>query len=46
LTNDYLRLADDVLGWPLQAIAGAMLFVGLLVLPGAIMLWRAYVRAQ
>ena len=46
LTNDYIRLADDALGWQLQTVAGVMLFAGLLVLPGALVLWRAYVRAQ
>ncbi len=46
LTNDYIRLADDVLGWQLQTVAGAMLLVGALVLPAAILLWRAYERAR
>ena len=46
LTNDYLRLADDVLGWQLQTVAGIMLFLGLLMLPGAIVLWRVYLRAR
>lgn len=46
MTNDYIRLADDVLGWQLQTVAGTMLFAGLLVLPGAFLLWRAYERAR
>jgi hypothetical protein len=45
LTNDYIRVADDVLGWQLQSVAGVMAFVGLLVLPLAILLWRSYERA-
>ena len=45
LVNDYIRLADDVLGWQLQTVAGLMGFVGLCVLPLSILLWRAYERA-
>jgi len=45
LTNDYIRLADDVLGWQLQTVAGGMLLVGALVLPAAFVLWRSYERA-
>jgi hypothetical protein len=33
MTNDYIRVADDVLGWQLQSVAGAMLFAAALVLP-------------
>lgn len=46
LTNDYVRVADDMLGWQLQSVAGAMLFVGVLVLPLALLLWRVYARAR
>ncbi len=46
LTNDYIRLADDVLGMELQTVAGAMLLVGALVLPAAFALWRIYERAR
>jgi hypothetical protein len=46
LTNDYIRLADDVLGWPLQTVAGIMLFVAACMLPLAFLLWRLYQRAQ
>jgi hypothetical protein len=46
LTNDYIRLADDVLGWQLQTTAGGMLLVGALVLPAALVLWRIYERAR
>jgi len=46
LTNDYIRLADDLLGWRLQTVAGGMLFVGALVLPLAFVLQRSYARAN
>jgi hypothetical protein len=46
MTNDYIRVADDVLGWQLQTVAGAMAFVGLFVLPLSILLWRGYERAN
>jgi len=46
LTNDYIRLADDILGWRLQTVAGGMLFVGALVLPLAFLLRRSFVRAN
>jgi hypothetical protein len=46
LTNDYLRVADDVLGWQLQTVAGGMLLVGACVLPAACVLWRVYERAD
>jgi hypothetical protein len=46
MTNDYIRVADDVLGWQLQSVAGAMLFAAALVLPAALVLWRVYVRER
>ncbi|MBK7643781.1 MAG: hypothetical protein IPJ19_12170 [Planctomycetes bacterium] len=46
MTNDYIRLADDVLGWQLQTVAGGMLLVGACVLPAAFVLWRFYERAR
>lgn len=46
LTNDYIRLADDVLGWQLQTVAGVMLFVAACVLPLAFVFWRLYERAR
>ncbi len=36
LTNDYIRLAEDVLGWPLRSVALGMLLVALVPLPAAI----------
>ncbi|MBK9129668.1 MAG: hypothetical protein IPM13_18065, partial [Phycisphaerales bacterium] len=38
LVNDYLRLANDVFGCSLQAVAGAMLLVGILPLPLGVVL--------
>ncbi len=43
LTNDYLRLAQDVLGWRLESVAMAMLLASLLVLPAAWLAWRVEV---
>jgi hypothetical protein len=40
LTNDYIRVAEDVLGWPLERVALLMFVACLLVLPAAILLWR------
>jgi hypothetical protein len=40
LTNDYVRVAEDVLGWRLPGVAGLMLVACLLVLPAALGLWR------
>ncbi|MDZ4774601.1 MAG: hypothetical protein SGI72_15850 [Planctomycetota bacterium] len=40
LTNDYIRLAEDVLNWRLESVAGLMLVGCFLVLPAAIAFWR------
>jgi hypothetical protein len=40
LTNDYIRLAEDVLNWRLESVALLMLAGCLLVLPAAIGFWR------
>jgi hypothetical protein len=40
LTNDYVRVAEDVLGWRLPSVAGLMLVACALVLPAAFALWR------
>lgn len=40
LTNDYLRAANDVLGWSLGSVSFGMLLMCLLVLPVAILAWR------
>lgn len=40
LTNDYIRLAEDVLNWRLESVAILMLAACLLVLPVAIGFWR------
>lgn len=44
MTNDYVRVADDVLGWQLQSVALAMLFAALLVPACAILVWRLRLR--
>lgn len=45
LVNDYLRLADDVFGCSLQAVATGMLVVAVLPLPlGVALGWRRLVR--
>ena len=46
MTNDYIRVADDVLGWQLTSVAGWMLFACALVLPAAFGLWRVYERER
>jgi hypothetical protein len=40
-TNDYLRVAQEVLGCRLQTVAALMLVASALVVPAAILLWRA-----
>jgi hypothetical protein len=40
LTNDYIRLAEDVLNWRLESVAILMLVACILVLPAAIGFWR------
>jgi hypothetical protein len=45
LQNDLIRVANDVLGWPLEGVAFCMLVASVLVLPAAILLWRARLRA-
>jgi len=40
LTNDYIRVAEDVLHCPLERVALMMLVAALLVLPAALGLWR------
>jgi hypothetical protein len=44
-TNDYLRVAHEVLGWLLQTVAGAMLLLALASVPAALFLWRVSARA-
>jgi hypothetical protein len=39
-TNDYIRVAQDVVHCPLQHVAFAMLVASVLVLPAALALWR------
>ncbi len=39
-TNDYLRVANEVLDWRLETVAGFMLMAALAVVPAAIVLWR------
>lgn len=46
LTNDYIRVAEDVLAWRLESVALMMLVAGLLVLPVALFLWRATIRMR
>jgi hypothetical protein len=40
LTNDMIRVAEDVLGWRLQSVALLVLVAALAVLPAALGLWR------
>lgn len=40
LTNDYIRVAEDVLSWSLPGVATLMLIVALFVLPLSIVVWR------
>lgn len=46
LTNDFLRAADDVLGWRLESVALLMLAACVLVLPAALALWRISSRRR
>ncbi|MBL8859583.1 MAG: hypothetical protein JNL28_13835 [Planctomycetes bacterium] len=39
-TNDYIRVAEDVLSWRLESVALLMLLAALLVVPAAIGFWR------
>lgn len=39
LTNDYIRVAGGVLGWPLETVAAGMTLVALAVLPAAVIGW-------
>jgi hypothetical protein len=41
LTNDYIRAAEDVLGWRLESVALLMLVASLATVPAAILAWRA-----
>jgi len=40
MTNDYLRVAEDILYWRLESVALLMLVAALCVLPAAILGWR------
>jgi len=46
LTNDYIRAAEDVLGWRLESVALLMLFASVATIPAAFLLWRASRRAS
>ncbi len=46
LTNDYIRVAEEVLGWPLPRVAFGMLVACLMVVPAAIVLWRVRSRPE
>lgn len=39
LKNDYLRLAEDILDWPLERVAGFSLVPAILIVPVCIFLW-------
>lgn len=41
LTNDYIRAAEDVLGWRLETVALLMLVASVATVPVAILAWRA-----
>ena len=45
LANDYIRVAEDVLGWSLPAVAIAMLLVCLVPLPLALWVWIGRVES-
>lgn len=40
LTNDYIRLAEELLGWRLQSVAWLALLASLAAVPAAVGLWR------
>jgi hypothetical protein len=40
MTNDMIRVAEDVLGWRLESVALVGVLVSLCVLPAALWLWR------
>ncbi len=40
LTNDYIRVAEDVLAWSLPSVAALMFVVSLGVLPLSFLIWR------
>jgi hypothetical protein len=44
LTNDYLRIAQDLLGWRLESIAWLALLASLAVVPVAVGAWRLIPR--
>lgn len=46
MTNDLIRVAEDLLDWRLQAVAALMLVAALLVLPAALLLWRVSSRSS
>jgi hypothetical protein len=46
LTNDMIRVAEDVLGWRLQSVALLVLLAALGVLPAALGLWRVSSRLR
>jgi hypothetical protein len=44
LTNDYLRIAEEILGWRLESVAWLALLASLAAVPTAIALWRLAAR--
>ena len=46
LTNDLIRVAEDVLHCPLQGVAFCMLLACLMVLPAALLAWRVSSRMR
>lgn len=44
LTNDYIRAAEDVLGWRLESLASVMLVASAATVPAALALWRLRLR--
>ena len=40
LTNDYIRLADNILGWRLETVAALMLLVTMATLPVSLLICR------
>ena len=45
-TNDYLRIAGDLLGWRLESVAWLALLASIAAVPAAIALWRFAARVR
>jgi hypothetical protein len=45
-TNDYIRIAEDLLGWRLESVAWLALLASLAVVPAALGIWRLAARSR